>query len=141
MPAPMRGPRVVGGRGHCPVLLMTDEETEITWRGVKAKHLIPDSPLGVLFRCPHVSFTSFTVVTETPLNGNSWENDLSWPPRDTPCGACRLSPFHLAPSCVESISLVESLKKASSCWGIQAFLSWSPYFPEKGQRHKQQTFY
>lgn len=49
----MRGPRVVGGRGHCPVLLMTDEETEIMWRGVKAKHLIPDSPLGVLFRCPH----------------------------------------------------------------------------------------
>lgn len=96
----------------------------------------------VYFSAAHtVSFTSFTVVTETPLNGNSWENDLSWPPRDTPCGACRLSPFHLAPSCVESISLVESLKKASSCWGIQAFLSWSPYFPEKGQRHKQQTFY
>lgn len=92
----------------------------------------------VYFSAAHtVSFTSFTVVMETPLNGNSWGNYLPWPPRDTLCGVCRLSPFHLMPSCLESISLVESLKKASGCWGNPSISVLVTLFPRK--RTEEQT--
>lgn len=95
-------------------------------------------PLWVYFSATHtVSFAGWAAVTETPLNGNSWGELCSpwlepgweggggmglfwmwegWPPGDTLCGHCGLSPFYPMPYCLEGMHLAESTKKHSH-WG------------------------
>lgn len=111
--------------------------------GVRAKR-VPDSSSAVLVRGPTVSLTAslwwqrllqMEVCGGNPaplgwsMGGKEWGTGGSlacsslqlsqgkgWPPWDTPCGHCGLSPFHLTPSYLEVIRLVESPKNVSGCW-------------------------